>query len=171
MTRVDESEQGRFFIDTEIGFRLEDGKTFSRIFLSRKKRWNFYQLERKFIWKTFLRHFSLPFGMEKLAQSLMKIYRWKCFNYLDYLCLFIYSTDRLWAAWRIETSQWTFNRVRETVETGLFWLRTFMLSESLPVTGFCTANGISEVKHVVHETVDASESVDFGGNFDCAKPC
>lgn len=98
MTRVDESEQGRFFLLTQkLDFDLKMGKLFRENF-SQKRR-NFYQLERKFIWKSFFATFLPLFGschrMEKLAQSLMKIYRWKCFNYLSttFACLFIAPTD------------------------------------------------------------------------------
>lgn len=70
MTRVDESEQGRFFIDTEIGFRLEDGKTFRE---SLAKSVGILSIGAEIYLKNFLRHFFSR--MEKLAQSLMKIYR------------------------------------------------------------------------------------------------
>lgn len=115
MTRVDESEQGRFFIDTEIGFRLEDEKTFRE---SLAKTLEFYQLEQKFIWKTFCDIFS--HGMEKLAQSLMKIYRWKCFNYLwtTFACLFIAPTDC--ECGQIGASSRNFNRARESGKQDFF---------------------------------------------------
>lgn len=65
-----------FFIDTEIGFRLGDGKTFSRDSFA-KNDGIFINWSGNLFEKLFLRHFSLSLAMEwkSWAQSLMKIYR------------------------------------------------------------------------------------------------
>lgn len=51
-----------------------------------------------------------------------------------------------------------------------FFRKTFMLSVSQLVRRFHT-NGIPKVEHVIHKIVDKSESVDFGGDVNCTKPC